>query len=95
MPATEVGRVMIERGRGMLMARVITVVFDGDVLRPAEPLDLERNTSYRVIIDDEPPAEPSSPEPDVLDDLLEFSVETGIADLAEHHDHYLYGTPKR
>ncbi len=23
------------------------------------------------------------------------SVDTGIRDLAENHDHYLYGTPKR
>jgi len=33
---------------------------------------------------------------DELGDLLEkCQVSTGITDLAEQHDHYLYGTPKR
>jgi len=25
----------------------------------------------------------------------DIAVETGISDLAEHHDHYLYGVPKK
>lgn len=28
-------------------------------------------------------------------DLLNYSVDTGITDLARNHDHYLYGLPKR
>ncbi len=31
---------------------------------------------------------------DPLLDLREIAVETGIKDLAEHHDHYLYGVCK-
>jgi hypothetical protein len=31
---------------------------------------------------------------DPLLDLKNMAVETGIKDLAEHHDHYLYGVPK-
>jgi hypothetical protein len=35
-------------------------------------------------------------EMDELNRLLEAcAVETGIPDLAQEHDHYLYGTPKR
>jgi len=31
-----------------------------------------------------------------LEDLIaECAVDTGIADLAEQHDHYLYGKPKK
>ncbi|CAN5660167.1 hypothetical protein BH24ACI2_BH24ACI2_15510 [soil metagenome] len=31
-----------------------------------------------------------------LEDLIaECEVDTGIADLAEQHDHYLYGKPKK
>ncbi len=31
-----------------------------------------------------------------LEDLLaNCEVDTGIADLAEQHDHYLYGKPKK
>ena len=33
-------------------------------------------------------------EKDPLLDLKNIAIETGIKDLAEHHDHYLYGTPK-
>lgn len=32
---------------------------------------------------------------DFLENIDEYAVETGISDLAENHDHYLYGTPKR
>jgi hypothetical protein len=28
-----------------------------------------------------------------LADVDKIAIETGIQDLAEHHDHYLYGTP--
>ena len=31
---------------------------------------------------------------DPLFDLKNIAIETGIKDLAEHHDHYLYGLPK-
>ncbi len=31
---------------------------------------------------------------DPLLDLKDIAVETGIKDLAEHHDHYLYGVSK-
>ena len=27
-------------------------------------------------------------------DIEEIAVDTGIEDFAEHHDYYLYGTPK-
>ncbi|MBW2163874.1 MAG: hypothetical protein JRF43_05395 [Deltaproteobacteria bacterium] len=32
---------------------------------------------------------------DSLFDLRNIAVETGIKDLAEHHDHYLYGVSNR
>ena len=33
---------------------------------------------------------------DELNRLLEsYAVDTGIPDLAQEHDHYLHGTPKR
>ena len=31
---------------------------------------------------------------DPLFDLKDIAVETGIKDLAEHHEHYLYGVTK-
>jgi len=32
---------------------------------------------------------------DPLLDLEDIAIETGIPDLAQHHDHYLYGVPKK
>src|SRR5215211_5423763 len=83
------GAVCAARG-GVTMVRSFDAIYDGEVLRPVEPLDLEPNRPYRITIEVMSPREPG-----VLDDLLAFSVDTGIEDLAEQHDHYLYGTPKR
>lgn len=33
------------------MKRTVTATFDGEVLRPDEPLDLEPNTSVRITIE--------------------------------------------
>lgn len=77
------------------MARTVIAVFDGEVLRPQQPLDLQKDRSYCVTIEDERTAEHVGQESGVLDDLLDLGVDTGITDLAEQHDHYLYGTPKR
>ena len=30
-----------------------------------------------------------------LENIDQYAVETGITDLAENHDHYLYGLPKK
>jgi hypothetical protein len=75
------------------MTRTLTVVFDGEVFRPTEPVDLPANTEYQVTIDQsngisEDPVYP-------LAGLVDFAMDMGIPDLAEQHDHYLYGTPKR
>lgn len=75
------------------MTRVVTVVFDGAVFRPTEPVDLPADTEYRMTIDEanDIPDEERYP----LAGLLKFTIDTGLGDLAEEHDHYLYGTPKR
>lgn len=42
------------------------------------------------------PSAPSSPQKakdDPLFNLPKLAIETGIKDLAQHHDHYLYGIP--
>ncbi len=68
----------------------ITVLYDGQVLRPEGPLDLEPNVRYVVTI---------QPEPIFRDawDVLEHYAGAVDApdDWSIEHDHYLYGTPKR
>lgn len=80
------------------MTRTLTVVIDGEVFRPTEPFDLPANTTYQVRIDTvDPVGSGRSVDPDArpLESLLEFSMDIGLGDLAEQHDHYFYGTPKR
>lgn len=71
------------------MTHTVTAVFDGSVLRPDTPLDLEPNTRYILTI--QPDAAAS--EGDAWDVLERF---TGTVDAppdwASEHDHYLYGT---
>jgi len=39
------------------MTRRLVLVFDGDVLRPEEPLDLEPNTRVAAVLNELPPCE--------------------------------------
>jgi hypothetical protein len=77
------------------MTRTVTVIFDGEVFRPTEPVDLPANTKYQVTIEALRSGGPVHPEHRPLEGLLDITIDTGLGDLAEQHDHYLYGTPKR
>jgi len=73
----------------------ISVVFDGEVLRPDEPLDLEPNTRYVAILQAEDGNIEAGKE-NVWQMLKRFAGTVDApADWASEHDHYLYGTPKR
>ncbi len=70
----------------------LTVIFDGEVLRPDEPLDLEPNVRYVVTIQPEAEVE----KPTAWDVLRPYIGTLDMpADWSIEHDHYLYGTPKR
>ena len=74
------------------MSQTITAVFDGEVLRPDTPLDLEPNARYVLTIQ---PA-PSRGEHNVWDTLERLAGTVDAPpDWSSEHDHYLYGTPKR
>ena len=74
------------------MSQTVTAVFDGEVLRPDTPLDLEPNARYVLTIQ-------PAPSRTVLNiwDTLERLAGTVDAppDWSSEHDHYLYGSPKR
>lgn len=76
------------------MTKRLTATFDGQVLRPDTPLDLQPNT--RCVITVEVPES----QPRVAEDawtVLEKAAGSVDAprDWSAEHDHYLYGTPKR
>ena len=84
----------------------VQFVVDREGQRTAVQLDLavwEEIVNLLAIADRQPPNgigaiddEHYQEEMDDLNRLLEESaIETGISDLAQEHDHYLYGTPKR
>ena len=74
----------------------INAHYDGKVIVPDEPLELPPNQALIVRI--EPvPAIVSSTEESALAWLAENAADTPAlpTDLSHHHDHYLYGAPKR
>ena len=76
--------------------RKVRAVFDGKVLCPEEPIELEVNGHYILNIEPIKKDEPiENAESDSAFDLSSLAVKTGFSDLATEHDHYLYGTPKR
>jgi predicted DNA-binding antitoxin AbrB/MazE fold protein len=78
------------------MSRTVTVVYDGEVFRPVEPVDLSPNTRGRVTIADETEEPMHGAPPRSVQRILERARALELPpDLAAQHDHYLYGTPKR
>lgn len=77
------------------MARTVTVIFDGTVFRPTEPLDLPVDSEHSLTIDGAEPRTDFDAMPEVFRRILGRARDLGVGDLAEQHDHYLYGTPKR
>jgi hypothetical protein len=74
------------------MNKMVTVVFDGNVLHPDAPLDLTPNTRYVITIQELKSPSPSGDAWDVLEAMV-GTVEAS-EDWSSEHDHYLYGTPK-
>ncbi len=74
------------------MSQTIVVLFDGVVLRPETPLELETDRRYVATL---VPAESGAEGENAWDvlDTLAGTVEAP-ADWAAEHDHYLYGTPR-
>lgn len=82
----------------MSLAMVIAVeaVYENGVLRLKQPLPLADKAEVRVTIET---AEPATAEDDptgwkALKSLIGV-IEDAPADMAENHDHYLYGFPRR
>lgn len=75
------------------MAQSIIVTYDGQVLKPEQPLDLELDKQYRITITPTDMLDEAGDAWDVLDALA--GTVDAPSDWAAEHDHYLYGTEKR
>jgi len=67
--------------------------FDGEALRPNEPVELKADVEYEVTVR-ECKSERPSKEKHILDRLYELATDMGVTDLAEHHDDYALGRRK-
>ena len=74
------------------MTKTLHVIFDGKVLRPEKPPDLEPNTHYIVTVESR-----EAPEEKNLWEVLSNLTGTveGPEDWSQEHDYYLYNVPKR
>jgi hypothetical protein len=74
----------------------VPVIYDGEVFRPQEPVNLEPNTLYLIVVQVPLTEEDVNTDGDVWD-LLESMAGSVIApeDWSVEHNHYLYGTPKK
>lgn len=70
------------------MTRTVRATFDGEVLRPEEPLPIAPNTSVQITVEvpEEPPAQAYS----FLHKARSLNLQ-GPPDWSEHLDDYLYG----
>lgn len=71
------------------MTRTVQAVFDGEVLRPQEPLDLEPQTRVQITI--ETILEPIEKSQSFLDVAASLNLE-GPSDWSENLEEYLYGS---
>jgi len=74
------------------MAKSLRVVFDGEVLRPEEPVDLKPNARYVVIVEREEERKEKGQEGAYpLTEIGKFAIDMGITDFSTRHSWYAHG----
>jgi predicted DNA-binding antitoxin AbrB/MazE fold protein len=70
--------------------------FQNGVAQPYEPVAGKEGQEVVITFLEQVPSSPAMDESwDTLTKMIErCTVDTGIEDLADQHDHYLYGKPK-
>ncbi|QMS88431.1 hypothetical protein HUN01_12805 [Nostoc edaphicum CCNP1411] len=74
--------------------------FQNGVVHPNEPIEGHEGQSVIIVfVEENRTPQPATPEDSDWDKLRQLikncAVDTDISDLAQQHDHYLYGMPKR
>jgi hypothetical protein len=78
------------------MMRTVEVVFHEEVLRPSRLLALQPKGRCRAKLEERAVSNATGdPLCDWLLRVADRAEHLGVEDLAEQHDHYLYGLPKR
>jgi len=77
------------------MTITVAAVYEDGVLKPETPLNLEEKSKVTVTIETPQPASVDADDPTgwkAIDSLV-GSVNSGLKDVSEKHDDYLYGDP--
>ncbi len=72
------------------MTKTLRVIFDGEVLRPEEPVDLQPNTRYIITVEPEEETQ-AAEEAYPLTQLLALATDMGVTDFATRHSWYAHG----
>ena len=72
------------------MGKTLRAIFDGNVLRPDGPVDLQPNTWYVVTIEREE-EEKAEEETYPLTKILTLATDMGVTDLSTRHNWYAHG----
>jgi hypothetical protein len=85
-------RVLIRRllYTGSTMTTAVKAIYENGVFKPKEPLQLQERTEVEVLIPTQSPVDDDPTGWAAARALIGF-IEDAPADIAEHHDHYLYG----
>lgn len=74
------------------MSTILHAVYDGEVLRPEEKVDLQPNTRYLIVVEAaQTPLQTADEATHPLTKLLELATDMGVTDLATNHDRYAHG----
>ena len=72
----------------------VKAIYENGVFRPQEPVNLAERTEVEVRTPATTAPDPNDPTGWKAADALIGFIDGAPADMAEHHDHYLYGRPK-
>ncbi len=70
------------------MLKTLFATYDGQVFTPEENINLQPNERYLIKIE-------LNPKQNIFQKISARAKDLGISDLANQHDHYLYGTEKK
>lgn len=73
---------------------IVKAVYEDGVFKPKEPVHLKDKAEVEVILPTEPELDADDPTGWKAIDSVIGSVNSGISDISEKHDDYLYGDPR-
>ena len=80
------------------MSTTVDAIYENGVIKPGQPVKLEEKTKVHLVIERAEPT-PAADDDDptgwkAAEELIGF-IKDSPPDMAENHDFYLYGRPRR